>query len=91
MEAVKRETKEETGLDIENVEFLDLQESIFSAEFHNPKHMIFLNYAAKATTSEVILNDEMQEYAWIKPQNALLELDLNASSRIFIQRFIDKK
>ena len=90
MEAVKRETKEETGLDIENVEFLDLQESIFSEDFHKPKHMIFLNYTAKALGNKVILNDEMEEYTWIKPEKALLELNLNASSRTFIQKFIEK-
>lgn len=91
LDAVKRETREETGLEIQDIEFIGLQESIFSEEFHKPKHMIFLNYAAKAITNEVILNDEMQEYAWIKPEKSLSELNLNASSRIFIQSFIDKK
>ena len=87
VEAVKRETKEETGLEIENVEFLSLQESIFSEEFHKPKHMIFLNYTAKALNNKVVLNDEMQEYVWIKPEKALLELNLNKSSKIFLEKF----
>lgn len=90
IDAVKRETREETGLEIENVEFLSLQESIFSEEYHNPKHMIFLNYIAKALTNEVILNDEMQEYTWIKPEKAISELNLNKSSRIFVEGFYKK-
>ena len=40
-EAVKREVKEEVGLDVEVVEFLLMQEAIFAEEFWKKKHFIF--------------------------------------------------
>ncbi|MBT4376912.1 NUDIX domain-containing protein [archaeon] len=86
----KREVKEETNMDIDEIELIGTQESIFSEEFHEKKHMVFMDFSAKAITKDIVLNEELQEYKWIKPEDAL-ELDLNPSTRLFIERFIAKK
>lgn len=90
-QCAKREELEETGLKIDKVEFMSLQESIFSPEFHKPKHMIFVDHCALCLGGEVVLNNESSEYVWIKPQEALASLNLGSSTKISIQNFIHLK
>ncbi len=67
-EAVKREVKEEVGLDVEVVEFLLMQEAIFAKEFWKKKHFIFFDYFCKVADQQVKLdNDELQDYIWEYP------------------------
>ncbi|MFQ5951625.1 MAG: NUDIX domain-containing protein, partial [Candidatus Geothermarchaeales archaeon] len=47
-DAVMREVKEETGLEVDEVEPLMVQEAIFSPEFHEKRHFIFLDYKCRA-------------------------------------------
>ncbi len=87
---VKREVKEETDLDITKIKLISTQESVFSKEFHEKRHMIFLDFAAKARTNDIKLNKELQEYKWISPRKAL-SLDINKSTRKFIKEFTKRK
>jgi nucleoside triphosphatase len=82
---VKREVKEETNLDIDGIELIFVKENIFSEEFHEKRHMLFMDYSAKVINTNVKLNDELQEYKWIKPQDAL-EMNLNLSTKKFIEK-----
>jgi nucleoside triphosphatase len=59
-DAVIRETKEETGLDIRDVEFINFQEFIYDPSFWKPRHFIFFDYACKTTSPVVQLNDEAE-------------------------------
>lgn len=86
---VQREVKEETNLDIINVEFLGTQESIFPKEFFKERHFIFFDYCAQARSSHITLNEELQEYCWISAEEAL-KLPLGASTKEIIERFIEK-
>jgi nucleoside triphosphatase len=63
-DALRREIKEETGLDIYDVEFAMMQEFIFDEAFHEPKHFIFLHFVCKtdAREEQVVLNFESQEF-----------------------------
>ena len=90
-ECVKREVKEETNLDVDCVEWVDNQESIYSDIFHKKRHFVFIDYSCKAVSSEILLNDELQEHQWIQPEKALEELDLSPSTRLFIKNFLKKK
>jgi nucleoside triphosphatase len=63
-EALKREIKEETNLDISDIHFLNVQDSVFLKTFHKKKHFIFLNYSCRTDSTDVKLNDEGQEYTW---------------------------
>jgi nucleoside triphosphatase len=63
-EALKREIKEETGLDIYDIKLLSLTESIYSDMFHEKKHFIFIDYQCRTDSNDVTLNDEAEEYVW---------------------------
>jgi len=92
VECIKREVREETNLEISNIELIGIQESIFSKEFHKKRHMIFLDYCCLVNnSSDIKLNDEIQEYIWIKPEEALEKLILAKTTVNFIKSYIDKK
>lgn len=86
--ALRREIREETGLEIEDIRFALVQDSIDSPEFIRPEHFLLLNYVARASTTGVTLNDEAQEYLWLSPA-AALELDLNQPTRVLITGALD--
>lgn len=71
-QALKREVKEEVGLKIKIIKFLQFQEAIYSQEFWKPKHFIFLDFLCQAKTTQVkIDNTEIQDYLWTDPKTAL--------------------
>lgn len=67
-QAAAREVKEETGLDIHDLEFMFMidgpaMELTYGGE---ENHFIFLNFAAKTKDREIIkLNDELSGYKWL--------------------------
>ena len=71
-DALKREVKEETGLDIYDIEVVSLQEFIFDESFHERKHFLFIDFVCKTDSEEVVLNFESQEYVWVAPHAAEL-------------------
>ena len=89
-DAVKRETKEETNLDIEDIELVCVQDAISPEHYHRKSHMVFLDYSCRTRNPEQIkLNHELLEFRWAKPRDAL-EMNLNASTRKFIKELIKK-
>jgi nucleoside triphosphatase len=89
-ETAKREIKEETGLEIFDIEFLMVQECIFSEAFWKKKHFVFLDYIAKAKDEKVILDGrEGTEYVWATIDEAL-ELPLNPYTRNTILEYKKK-
>jgi len=90
--AVLRETKEETGLDVEGLQFLCWQEFIYDPSFWKQKHFIFFDYACQAGSSEVQLNNEAESYIWIEPSKALyLPVDRYTRTSIYIYLELTKK
>ncbi len=89
-ECVEREVKEETNLEVSDIELIGVQESIFSEEFYEKRHMVFLDYCCKAVNSDIKLNDEIQEYVWMTPEEALKKLRLAKATTEFIKKFIAK-
>jgi len=65
VDALRREAKEETGLDIYDIQFIGIQECIFDDAFWEKKHFIFIDYACKTKSTEVRLNSEGQDYIWV--------------------------
>ena len=88
-EALKREIKEETGLDIFDIVFISFQEFIFDDAFWKRKHFIFLDYACKTKSKKVVLDSEGQEFIWINPKEAL-NLPIEPYSKKTIEDFIKK-
>jgi len=90
-EAVRRETKEETGLDVEDIRFLCWQEFIYDELFWRPGHFIFLDYTCKTMGGPVVLNDEAEAFVWIDPHRALAELDVDPYTAISIREYLKRK
>ena len=87
-EAAIREAKEETGLDIHDLEFTCYQEFIYDPSFWKRRHFIFFDFTAKTDSPEVTLNDEAQEHIWV-PLEAALRLPLDSYTRVSIEKIIE--
>lgn len=69
--ALKREIKEEVGLEIFDVRFLMVQEAIFSRQFWKKRHFVFFDYVCRCRSEKVEVDgDEIQEFFWLKPADA---------------------
>jgi len=88
-DALKREIKEETSLDIYDLEFICFQEFIFDNIFYKKRHLIFFDYSCKTNSLEVKLNREAQEYSWFSIEEAL-KSDLEPYTKRTIEYYIKK-
>jgi nucleoside triphosphatase len=86
-ETAVREAKEETGLDIYDLEFINFQQFIYDPAFWKKRHFIFFDFAARTDSTDVVLNDEAQAYIWIDPQTAL-ELPLDGYTRVSVEKYV---
>ena len=89
-EAAVREAREETGLDIYDLEFINFQQFIYDPAFWKQRHFIFFDFAAKTDSTDVLLNDEAQKYSWVAPE-AALNLELDSYTRTSIEIYLKKK
>jgi phosphoglycolate phosphatase len=88
-DALRRELKEETGLDITDIRFVLVQDCIHSKEFYRDAHFILLNYTCRAVGKpDVQLNDEAQEWRWVMPQ-AALKMNVNTPTRILLEAVLN--
>ncbi len=85
--ALKREFREEVGLNLSNIRFAMLQESVLDEGFHKPMHFIFANYFADSDSEEVVPNEEIAEWAWVEAQRAL-EYPLNTYTRLLVEEYL---
>lgn len=88
---VKREVKEEVGLDVNDVDFVTVLEGM-PEKFERDTHFIFLNYSCRAENQKVELdNREAVEHVWINPEEALeSDLEINRSTEDFIEAYLKK-
>lgn len=84
-QALVREVKEETNLNIYDIRFIKFFEVIFDPHFHNRKHFIFFDFTCHTNDTDVILNEEAEEYLWATEDEAL-QLHLEDNTRRFIER-----
>ncbi len=83
--ALKRELKEETGLDVTDLKLELVQDCIGSEEFYRDAHFLLLNYTCRCVgDADVILNEEAQAFEWMKPREAL-KLDLNQPTKVLLE------
>ena len=90
--ALRRELKEETGLNITDIKFIIVQDCISSKEFYRDAHFVLLNYTCKCTAKNprVVLNEEAREFRWL-PLAAAKKLKLNKPTRILIEAVLKSK
>ena len=83
--ALRREIKEETDLDIAEIEFVLVQDCIHSKEFYREAHFVLLNYTCRVSGKiEVKLNEEAQEFRWVSVEDAL-GMNLNQPTRVLLE------
>jgi nucleoside triphosphatase len=89
-EAVAREAKEETGLDIHSIEFINFQQFIYDPAFWKKRHFIFFDFACKTDSTDVQLNDEAEGYVWMELHHALT-LELDTYTRRSVEEWLKKR
>ena len=87
--AVKREIKEEVGLDVEPVKLLLIQEAVYPEDYIKHEHYIFLDYLCRTTNSSGVKLDgkEIQEYVWTSPSKAL-RMNLESFTRTLVEAYL---
>jgi nucleoside triphosphatase len=89
-EAVAREAKEETGLDVEVGEMLLIQEAIYTEEYWKRKHFIFFDFLCRARDQPVMLDGrELQEYVWEYPGSAF-KLNLDSFTKKTLEKYLQR-
>ena len=85
-DALRRELKEETNLDITDLRFVLVQDCIHSKEFYRDAHFLLLNYTCRVAGSAppVTLNDEAEEFRWVSVAEAM-GMELNRPTRILLE------
>jgi phosphoglycolate phosphatase len=84
VDALRRELKEETDLDIQDIEFVLVQDCIHSAEFYRDAHFLLLNYTCRCVGEpRVSLNEEAQQFEWVTLEQAQA-MDVNEPTRILL-------
>lgn len=90
IEALRRETREETGLEITAIREICVQDCILPDEFHQEAHFLLFNYVARRSEGEVVLNDEAEEFRWVTMEEGF-EMPLNRPTRILLERVRDEE
>jgi len=89
-EAVKREIREETGLAVERLAFLKVQELINEKDFWEEAHFVSVNYVCSALPGNVKLNHEAQGYAWARPKQTL-GMGINRPTRELVEHYLAQR
>jgi phosphoglycolate phosphatase-like HAD superfamily hydrolase/ADP-ribose pyrophosphatase YjhB (NUDIX family) len=91
VEALRREIKEETDLEVTDVEFVLVQDCIHSKEFYRDAHFVLLNYTCRCTSAPAVrLNDEAREFRWVTAAEAM-EMPLNQPTRTLLLAVMERK
>ncbi len=84
-----REINEETGLDIDEIRFVMIQDCVFHPQFYKQKHFVLVNYVAKlkelSQPAQVILNYESNDFVWVSWEDAQ-KLPINQPTLILMQK-----
>ncbi len=84
-----REAREETGLEIFDVEFVMNQDCIEHVQFYKPRHYILVNYRAKVKGKmpPIKLNYESEKFLWVGLDEAM-KLALNEPTEILLKKVL---
>ncbi len=85
IDALRREIREETGMEIRNIQWALAQDCVNHPQFYKQAHFVLLNYICEAVEPvDVRLNEESQEYQWLPLDQALRE-SVNEPTRILLE------
>jgi nucleoside triphosphatase len=88
--ALIREFQEEVGLELTKVRFGLLQEAVIDSQFMREAHFIMINYYAFSATETITPNEEIEEWAWVTPQQGL-KYPLNTYTRVLIEDYLQRE
>jgi len=89
-DAIRREVKEETGLEVDVVKLLLVQQAVYPKFYCKHEHFVFMDYLCRTKDSTVRLDGrELQEYTWVDPRDAL-QLDLEEYTRNFVVAYLNE-
>lgn len=93
-EAVKREVKEEAGIEIEVIEKLGFMDSVFDKNFHEKRHFVFIDFLCRFDGDEKNIKPnsgfEKDSHIWIAPEDAL-KLPVPDGTKRIIEEYIRLK
>ena len=85
-DALRREVKEETDLDVTDVRFVLAQDAIHPPEFHKDAHFLLLNYTCLAPGNQTVrLNEEAEVFQWVAIEDAFA-LPLNTPTKVLLDK-----
>ena len=85
VDALRRELKEETNLNVEEIRFVLVQDCIHSKEFYRDAHFVLLNYTCRCVGEPAVtLNEEASEFRWLTLETAF-KLPLNQPTKILLE------
>ncbi|WP_026098593.1 NUDIX domain-containing protein [Kamptonema formosum] len=87
--ALVREFREEVGLELTEIRFALLQEAVIDPQFYKEAHFVLVNYYAAASSEKVTPNEEIVEWEWVFPQDAL-RYPLNTYTRVLIETYLEQ-
>lgn len=81
-QALLREVKEETSLDGEVGSHICTFDAIKNSGYYQKGvHHVFVDNIVEVSSKKVRLNEEAQEYVWVRSQDALKEIDIEPNAR----------
>ncbi len=89
-DALRREIKEETSLEVTDVRLVCAQDCIHSKEFYRDAHFVLLNYVCRCGGEPAVkLNEEAREFRWVTADQALA-MPINEPTRRLLREVLDK-
>jgi len=86
-DALRREIWEELGIEISDLIKVGEKEKRAGSDFHDEElHFYFIDYFARAKSTEITPNEEISKYGWFSLDEAL-KLDLLDSTRELVEKF----
>lgn len=88
-QGLKREVREETGLDVEIGQIIGVEEwfPVIQGQKH---HIVAMFFLCKPVTDDVTLSDEHSDYEWVMPKD-LISYDIVEQENNILKQFFSKK
>lgn len=81
-QALIREVKEETGLEVFDLSLAGVKENVLKDTHGKKRHFIVFDFECKTHMTDVVLNNEAESYLWIREAN-MFSLPLDDYTRAF--------
>jgi 8-oxo-dGTP diphosphatase len=89
-EAVAREAREETGMDLELERLLDVSTDVHRDRHGRVKyHYVIVDYLARPVSSRVELDDESSSYGWFTPAE-IGKMKVSRNTKLCVQKFVEQ-